>query len=556
MDIQKYKSALGYQSLLEAVKEGSVKKVEEKLSQLKITELQDSRSHTPLHQAVQYRKVNVVERLLDKGYSALARTENDETPVHLALASTMKSKDELLKLKKKLSESKDESSESKKKLRSLSMIVELDESMCELLVKSCDISKLQGETYQPQRWTLVHLAAAANNVYLVKYVLEKKGWIDSSKGPQWSLIHIAARMGHLDLLRFLIEREKDSQKAIVEQKSSDEATPLFAASKRGKADAVRLLLKEGANINVYANNITIRARESRGHGTANIKLRAHESRSHVTSLHIAALGGHTEVVKILRDDKKNMVIKAKTNQGETTLHLAAQNNHQSCQDVIGALGKIINIEEMATFKVDTITTKRTALHVAVENGNVQGTLKLLELGAKPNAETEERDTALHLAARKGLKAIAEALLNKGARAGTPNRVGATPLHEAIKNSMHHDQGKSILDKAGTETAEMLIKKDKKLVSQEARYGDIALHLAAQVGNFKVLEAAYLCNPALVNARKNNKETALHVAARADHHKIVEFLLRNDADRNLKDEKGLRALEVATGKSEAILEKWG
>ena len=520
-DIPKYERALGHQSMLEAVKEGSVEKVEEKLSRLKITDLQDGRAHTPLHLAVQYRKVNVVERLLEKEFSALARTENDETPIHLALASTMEPQDEI--------------SESKESLRPLSTILAL-------LVKSCDISKLRDETYLPRQWTLVHSAAAANRVDFVKYVLENDGWIDSAKGPQWSLIHIAARMGHLDLLRFLIERQKDSQEAVVEQESSDEATPLFAASKRGKADAVRLLLEADAKINVRAKNI---------------KIRVHESRDDVTALHIAALGGHTDVVKILCDDKRNKSIKHKTSQGETALHLAVQNNHQSCQGVIGALRKLIDTEKIATFTVDTITKKRTALHVAVESGNVHGTLTLLDLGAKPDVETEELDTALHLAAREGLKAIAEALLDKGAQVVKPNRAGATPLHKAIENSMHDDgQGKLTLNKAVTETAEVLIKKDKKTVSQEGREGDIALHLAAKVGNFKVFEAAYRRNPALVNARKTNKETALHLAARADRHKIVEFLLKNDADRNMKDEKGRRALEVATGKSEAILEMWG
>ena len=138
-------------------------------------------------------------------------------------------------------------------------------------------------------------------------------------------------------------------------------------------------------------------------------------------------------------------------------YLAVQNSHQSCQGVIDVLGKIINIEETAISRVNNTTKKRTALHVAAENGNVKGTLKLLELGAKPKVETEELDTALHLAARKGLKAIAEALLNRGAQAGKPNRAGATPLHEAIENSMHEDDhGESTLDKAVTETAEMLI----------------------------------------------------------------------------------------------------
>ena len=544
--IPKYEDALGYQSLLEAVEEGSVEKVEEESSHHKMTDLQDGRSHTPLHRAVQYRRLDIVEKLLEKGFRALARAENDETPVHLALQLTMESRNRSLKFERELLELKDETSELKKKLASLSGILKLDEGMCQLLVESCDISKLRDETYQPQQWTLLHLAAAANCEIIVKNVLQADpGWRDPSKGPQYSLVRIAARMGHFELLRFLIE--EGGQKAVVEQKSSDEATPLFAASKRGKADTMRLLLQHGANINVLVSNI---------------RIRADESRSGVTALHIAALGGYTEAVKILRDDKRNQVIKAKTNQGETALHLAVQNNNQSCQGVIGALvmgalGSIINIEEKAISRVNKFEKKRTALHMAVENGNVKGTVKLLELGAKPNEKTEDLDTALHLAARKGLKAIAEALLDRGARADTRNRERATPLHETIENSTHEDnRGNPTLDKAMTETAEMLMGRDGSLVSQETRIGEIALHLAAKVGNLKLLKAAYRRNPALVNAQKNDDQTALHVAAHADRDKIVNFLLENNADTNLKDENGKMALEVATGDSKGILEKWG
>ena len=49
--------------MLEAVEEGSVEKVEEKLSHLEMTDLQNSRSHTPLRRGVEYRRVYVVKRL-------------------------------------------------------------------------------------------------------------------------------------------------------------------------------------------------------------------------------------------------------------------------------------------------------------------------------------------------------------------------------------------------------------------------------------------------------------------------------------------------------------
>ncbi len=112
--IPKYEDALGYQSLLEAVEEGSVEKVEKELSYYKMTDLQDGRSYTPLYRAVQYKRLDIMEKLLEKGFRALARAENDETPVYLALQLTMESRNRSLKSVRELSESKDETSESKK----------------------------------------------------------------------------------------------------------------------------------------------------------------------------------------------------------------------------------------------------------------------------------------------------------------------------------------------------------------------------------------------------------------------------------------------------------
>lgn len=99
-DIQKYKSALRHQSLLEAVEEGSVEKVENELSDVRTTDLQGGRSHTPFHRAVQYRTVDVLEKLFEVGFSALARTENDETLIRLALELMVESKNRELDLAK------------------------------------------------------------------------------------------------------------------------------------------------------------------------------------------------------------------------------------------------------------------------------------------------------------------------------------------------------------------------------------------------------------------------------------------------------------------------
>lgn len=535
----KYKDALRYQLLLEAVEKDSLESVESCLEGYNLTDFMGVRRCTPLHRAVQYRRINIVKKLLEKGFRAFDETEKEETPLHMALESNEKIlqlKNKISKLKNEMLESMNETTESKvKKLESKIKTLESeDDQMFQLLVKNIETGIWH--KFYPRGWTLLHLAAAANSLHIVKRVLEDNpDWNFLTKGKQWSLIHIAARNGHVELLAYLLE-QKNGVQAAIEKISEDEATPLFAASKRGQVETLSLLLEKGANINVQASGI---------------KIRNDKSRSRITALHIAALGGHTETVQTLLRNKMIKIIRAKTDQDETALHLAVQHSHKSCPAVISLLVGPIDIEATANFQNNR---KWTALHMAVENSNFEGTRELLKRGARPDAETEDGNTALHLAAAKGLKAVVIELLDKKANASKRNRYRATPLHEAIEKLKEAPDGDR---NAMRETAKILIAHDQKLVSQETRYGEIALHLAAKNKNFSVFKAAYECNPAKVNKRNNDGETALHVAARADCLRIVSFLLdETDADIALKTYTNETPSMVATGASKQRLEDYG
>ena len=80
----KYEHTLKYQVLLEAVEEGESRKVEVYLQELKIEELMDAKRFAPLHSAVQYRRVNVEEKLLEVGLTAYAETKDNVTPPQVA----------------------------------------------------------------------------------------------------------------------------------------------------------------------------------------------------------------------------------------------------------------------------------------------------------------------------------------------------------------------------------------------------------------------------------------------------------------------------------------
>ena len=304
---------------------------------------------------------------------------------------------------------------------------------------------------------------------------------------------------------------------------------------------MEFLLKEVADVNIRGNKV---------------KIRTDEERDGMMALHVAALWGHTETVKLLVADRRTKeIIPAKTKLGETALHLAVRNHDDSCENVLEALKNLINSEVTAALKKNS-KAKWTALHAAAENGNSKGARKLLKLGARSNAKNENDDTALHLAARRGSKDIVEALLQEGAKANERNRWKAQPLHEVIQNLVNRGpDGRVAAIEEMTETAKTLISHDRALDSSVSSYGDNALHLAAKVGNAEIVVAVHDRDQNLVNTKNHDKKTALHSAARADFIKIVRVLV-NQADLTAIDSNGRTPGDVATGESADYLETYG
>ena len=76
----------------------------------------------------------------------------------------------------------------------------------------------------------------------------------------------------------------------------------------------------------------------------------------------------------------------------------------------------------------------TALHVAAENNHIECAEVLLNDGALVDALRDEAklETALHLAAANGYCEMALLLLSKHANPNARNRNGETPLHLACK----------------------------------------------------------------------------------------------------------------------------
>ncbi|MDP6891709.1 MAG: ankyrin repeat domain-containing protein [Verrucomicrobiota bacterium] len=75
----------------------------------------------------------------------------------------------------------------------------------------------------------------------------------------------------------------------------------------------------------------------------------------------------------------------------------------------------------------------TALFHVIGSGSQKGFDLLMERGASTQVRDIQGNTALHKAATFSRERFAEELINMGVKVNSTNKVGATPLHYAVRN---------------------------------------------------------------------------------------------------------------------------
>ncbi|HCE59387.1 MAG TPA: hypothetical protein DEQ74_00925 [Wolbachia sp.] len=139
-----------------------------------------------------------------------------------------------------------------------------------------------------------------------------------------------------------------------------------------------------------------------------------------TLLHISAYFGLENIINI-QLAAKNVDVNAKSQGGNTALHLAAKNGYI----------KVVKTLLDKGAKVDIVDhNKHTPLHWAAESGNSDVARILLEHGASVNAKNQDGETPLHWAADSNHTEVVKVLLAKGANVNATDIDRETPLHHA------------------------------------------------------------------------------------------------------------------------------
>ncbi|KAJ8559107.1 hypothetical protein ON010_g8342 [Phytophthora cinnamomi] len=220
---------------------------------------------------------------------------------------------------------------------------------------------------------------------------------------------------------------------------------------------------------------------------------------------------------------------------------------------------------LSYLRVQPLSVNEANLLTAVQRNDLETTRRLLALDVDIEVRSEDNNfTPLCWAAQAGNLEMVQLLLVEGAQvdAATPN--GFTPLLLAASED-HPNAVQQLLMKGAD--AEAYIKRSgftallvaafhnradvvrhlvKKRVNLEARSADgsTALHLAAEKGHVAVVQLL-LAGGSDPNATiQRDGSTALHKAAFMNQTAVVWLLLRSGADPQVKDDKGLTAVDQA------------
>lgn len=356
--------------------------------------------------------------------------------------------------------------------------------------------------------------------------------------------------------------------------------PLIKAARARKQAAVKKLLEAGADPHltnpegVTALHMVARLENNDDQHTsvaiAKSLLKAKmavdtRGRDGSTALMLAARDGHSEMVRLLRDNGANVALR--DNRNWSVLTYAAAEGHA---DIVASLlcagadpktdlsfisaassGHCNVLRILINYGVDTSTTLEdgtTALVSAVKYGRLDAARLLIENGAALNPQTADGTSPLMLSAAGGHKALTRLLLDSGANVNLTNKRGETALMVAMRTEIEKVRSPG-LPEENQDVFRMLLVAGTD-VNPSTHDGETALLLATDLryprpDNVRLLleagaDASVACRAQRISLLSYGGIGELSLLT-------LEALLKAGADPNEHDSNGMTALlKVSSG----------
>jgi ankyrin repeat protein len=256
------------------------------------------------------------------------------------------------------------------------------------------------------------------------------------------VLHEMAREGKIGVLKEALEVGGDLTEELTEENDEGQA-PIEAAAAGGSAEAIRLLLDEGADPTEREHGgrrallLAVRSgtTEAAEHLlNAGVELNAgtevgsdteegesSEARIGQSNLVFAAAeSGPVGTLRLLLEEGARA--DATSDLGRTPLHLTAEESEAKTRLLLKAGATVDHVDDYG----------RTPLSFAAGGGQPGALRALLSRGADPTRTDPSGDTPLHHAVCRDKEAPLRILIDHGADVDKPNEWGETPLHKAAE----------------------------------------------------------------------------------------------------------------------------
>ena len=350
-------------------------------------------------------------------------------------------------------------------------------------------------------WTALHCSAEYGSYELLKLFIDKGTDVLLKTDSGLNCLHIAARNGHLNLCETLISKHKFD----VELTCEKGWTALHSAAENGSYELLKYFMDKVTNVLLQTkdgwNCLHIAA--FNGHLNLcktlinNYKFHVHVTNySGLTALHVSVINGGFELVKFFIDMGSD--IHLKSYDGANCLHIAAFYGHMNlCKMFV----------EKYNFDVHQVTDdKRTALHLASENGNFSLFLYLLEKGSAIYHKARHMDNALHISAYYGHFDICDFVLKYFTKDYEYNNTRRQ--YELNSNSYK---------------SQIFYKYNVIFLHAMNVDGNTYLHLAAAGNQPKVCELLLKHDLGFITLLNKSDETARDIAKKYDHKDVLQVL---------------------------------
>eukprot|EP00111_Clytia_hemisphaerica_P024707 TCONS_00072807-protein len=345
-------------------------------------------------------------------------------------------------------------------------ILEENLEACKILIaKGADVNlaKLRG-------LTPLHLACVKDSVEIVKLLVREGARVTGTDEIREIPLHKAARNDKVEIVKFLLETDPSQ----VNIEDLDKQTPLIESAAKNNFAITELLLSHGAGIEAcdkFMKTSLFWAAEKNSLEVFKVLLQhikdneldlkelieQRDTYEH-TPLHIAAKGGHTEIVQILVEH--GATVSTLNDQERTPLHTAADNGFIDVARVlIKAKPSMIDEQNASGY---------TAVHLAAKSGKNEMLSFLLENNADNNPQDNHMLTPLALASYEGHKDCVKTLLHYRAavEARDPNNktslffAAAEGHAEVVKCLLDHGANVTHKDRTGQNLLDVAIKEGK------------------------------------------------------------------------------------------------